>query len=54
MVADNAIETPTATGIKIHNMVTIRLGGKPGSAIAHVINGRGDGVASINPVRVSE
>jgi hypothetical protein len=41
VVADNAIETPTGSGIKMHHMVTIRLGGQPGSGIEHVINGTG-------------
>jgi len=41
VVADNAIETPTGPGIKMHHMVTIRLGGQPGSGIEHVINGTG-------------
>jgi len=41
IVADNAIETPTGPGIKMHHMVTIRLGGQPGSGIEHVINGTG-------------
>ncbi len=45
IVAENAIETPSATGIKMHHMVTIRLGGgRPGSGIKHVINRRGDPV----------
>lgn len=45
VVADNAIETPSAPGIKMYNMVTLRLGGgQPGSGIKHVINGKGDGV----------
>jgi CubicO group peptidase (beta-lactamase class C family) len=45
VVADNAIETPTIPGIKMHHMVTIRLGGgQPGSGINHVINGTGNPV----------
>jgi CubicO group peptidase (beta-lactamase class C family) len=44
VVADNAIETPTAPGIRMHHMVTIRLGGRPGSGIGHVINGTGNPV----------
>ncbi len=44
VVADNAIETPTAPGVKMHHMVTIRLSGKPNSGIRHVINGTGDAV----------
>jgi hypothetical protein len=44
VVAENAIETPTAPGVQIHHVVTIRLGGRPGSGINHVINGIGDSV----------
>ncbi len=44
VVAENAIETPTAPGIKMHHMVAIRLSGKPNSGIKHVINGTGDPV----------
>jgi len=45
VVAENAIETPTGPGIKMHHMVTIRLGGgRPGSGINHVINGSGNPV----------
>ncbi|MHB1033567.1 MAG: hypothetical protein ACYC35_06495 [Pirellulales bacterium] len=46
VVADNAIETPTAPGVKMHHMVTIRLGGRPESGIKHIINGTGDPVIS--------
>jgi len=42
VVAENAIESPTAPGVKMHHMVTIRLGGgQRGSGINHVINGAG-------------
>jgi len=45
VVADNAIETPTAPGIQMRHLVTIRLGGgRPGSGIKHVINGTGSPV----------
>jgi hypothetical protein len=44
VVAENAIETPTAPGVKMHHMVTIRLSGRPNSGIKHVINGAGDAV----------
>ena len=45
VVAENAIETPTAPGIRMHHMVSIRLGGgRPGSGINHVINGQGNPV----------
>jgi hypothetical protein len=44
VVAENAIETPVAPGVKLHHMVTIRLSGRPNSGINHVINGRGGAV----------
>jgi hypothetical protein len=45
VIAENAIETPTGSGIKMQHMITFRLGGgKPGSGIRHVINGRGGSV----------
>jgi len=46
VVAENAIETPAAPGIKMHHMVTIRLAGQRGSGINHVINGTGAAVIS--------
>jgi len=44
IVAENAIETPPAPGVKMHHMVTIRLSGRPNSGINHVINGTGGAV----------
>ncbi len=44
VVAENAIETPAAPGVKMHHMVTIRLSGRPNSGINHVISGTGDAV----------
>ena len=44
VLAENAIETPVAPSVKMHHMVTIRLGGQPGSGISHVINGTGEPV----------
>jgi hypothetical protein len=44
VLAENAIETPTAPGVKMHHMVTIRLTGRPNSGINHVINGTGESV----------
>ena len=42
VVAENAIETPAVAGIRMHHLMTFRLGGgKPGSGIRHVINGTG-------------
>lgn len=44
VVLDNSIEAPAASGIKFHHMVTVRLGGKDGSGIAHILNGQGSAV----------
>jgi hypothetical protein len=52
VVAENAIETPTAPGVKMHHMVTIRLSGKPNSGINHVINGTGASVISTRKATV--
>ncbi len=41
IIAENAIETPSAPGVKLHHMVTIRLAGQRNSGINHVINGQG-------------
>jgi len=42
VVADRAIETPEAPGIRLHHLLTFRLGGgKKGSGIRKVINDRG-------------
>jgi len=46
IVADNAIETPTVSSIRMHHMVTLRLGGRRDSGIRHILNGIGDGVIS--------
>jgi hypothetical protein len=46
IVAETAIETPETPGVKMNHLVTIRLNGKPGSGIRHVINGRGDAVVT--------
>jgi hypothetical protein len=46
IVAENAIETPTAPGVKMHHMVTIRLNGQRNTGINHVINGTGSPVIS--------
>lgn len=42
-ILQNAYETPTAPGIKMHHLVSIRLGGKAAgdTGIAHIINGTG-------------
>lgn len=41
VVADNAIETPTAPTIKMHHMIAVRLGRRSAGGISHVINGTG-------------
>ncbi len=46
IVADNAIETPTVPGVKMHHIVTLRLGWRRDGGIRHVINGTGDAVIS--------
>lgn len=53
VVADTAIETPVSPGIRMHHMITLRLGGKPGSGINHVINANGAAVISTNEARVN-
>jgi hypothetical protein len=53
VIGENAIETPTKPGIKMHHMVTLRFGGQPGSGIAHVINGAGDSVISTKEAKVN-
>jgi hypothetical protein len=44
VVAENAIETPTVPGVKLHHLIAIRLSGQRNSGIKHVINGKGDSV----------
>jgi len=46
MVADNAIETPTVPGVRMHHMVTLRLGRQRDSGIRHILNGRGNSTIS--------
>lgn len=41
---NNAIETPSASGIKMNHLVTIWLNGAAGSSIDHIINGNGAAV----------
>jgi hypothetical protein len=52
VVAENAVETPTTPGVKMHHMVTIRLNGRPDSGIRHVINGTGDSVITTQKATV--
>ena len=48
VVAENAIETPTGPGIKMHHMVTFWLArGQPGSGIRHILNGTGPGAFTL-------
>jgi hypothetical protein len=48
VVAQSAIETPTAPDVKLQHMVTIWIDGNPGSRIDSVINGTGAAVTSTN------
>jgi hypothetical protein len=43
---ENAIETPTAAGIKMNHMVTFFLNGNKSSTIKHIYNGTGDAVTA--------
>ena len=52
VIADTAIEVPVTPGVQMHHMVTLRLNGKPGSGIAHVINDKGDAVISTMKAQV--
>jgi hypothetical protein len=53
VIGENAIETPTVPGVKMHHMVTLRLNGVPNSGIAHVINGTGESVISTKEAKVN-
>jgi hypothetical protein len=44
ILSENAIEAPTAPGIKMNHLFTIKLGGQAGSGISHVMNGTGPAV----------
>lgn len=44
ITAANAVESPTAAGVGIHDIVTLRFGG--GGGINHIINGTGGAVNS--------
>jgi hypothetical protein len=52
VVAETAIETPTAPGVQMHHMVTIRLSGQRNSGINHVINGAGAPVVTTRKATV--
>lgn len=42
----NAVETPSAAGISMQHIVTLRFGGPSGSGINHIINGTGGAVSN--------
>jgi hypothetical protein len=44
----NAIEAPTAAGVKLRHMISIWITGRSGTEITHVINGTGHAVNSSN------
>jgi hypothetical protein len=44
VLCENAFETPTVPGVKLHHLVTIRLSGQRNSGMSHVINGTGAAV----------
>ncbi len=46
VVADSAIQVPDAAGVRLHDMVTVSLGGD--GTISHVVNTTGDPVDSTN------
>ena len=43
IISDRAIEAPETPGVKLRHMITIRLNGRPGSGIGHVLNDQGRG-----------
>ena len=55
ILCESAIETPTAPGIKVHHMLTFRLGGgQQGTGINHVINEMGSSTMSTQKPIVDE
>ncbi|MFO0785916.1 MAG: coagulation factor 5/8 type domain-containing protein [Phycisphaerales bacterium] len=44
IIAESAIEAPETPGVRLRNMIAVRLSGKPDSGIRHVLNGMGDPV----------
>jgi hypothetical protein len=54
-VPENGIETPHAPGVKLHHMLSFKLGGgHPDSGIRHVINGLGDPVMTTGKATIDE
>lgn len=51
---ENAISTPSATGIDMYHMVTVWIPGVAPTSINHILNGQGDAVSSNNGVLVPE
>jgi hypothetical protein len=46
---DSGIEAPVAPGVKLHNLTTVWLDGKPGSEIAYIVNHTGGRVHETKP-----
>jgi hypothetical protein len=53
VILENAIETPSNSGVKFQHMITVFLGSTPGAAINHIINGTGNAVTNQNMVSKS-
>jgi hypothetical protein len=47
--AHSAIEAPAAAGVKFHSLTTVRLNGRAGSEISHIINEAGGRVYASSP-----
>lgn len=52
IIADSAIEAPQTPGVKLRNMIAVRLSGKPDSGIRSVINDKGEPVIQKQTSRV--
>jgi hypothetical protein len=53
IMAQTAIEAPTAAGVMFHHVITCRLSGKPGSGIRHILNDTGDAVTDQERARLN-
>ncbi|WP_257456899.1 hypothetical protein [Archangium lipolyticum] len=53
VILENAIESPTHSGVKFQHMITVFLGSTAGAAINHIINGTGNAVTHQNMVSKS-